>query len=67
MTDSACEHIPGIELSDLPALGRRHHDAYAKGKPFPNIVLDGFFDPHCLRDVLVEFPDLRATSCPRSW
>jgi hypothetical protein len=60
MTDTACEHIPGTELSDLPALGRRHHDEYAKGKPFPNIVLDGFFDPHCLRDVLVEFPDLRA-------
>jgi hypothetical protein len=44
MTDSACEYILGTELSDLPALGRRHHNAYAKGKPFPNIVLDGFFD-----------------------
>jgi 2OG-Fe(II) oxygenase superfamily len=53
------EFIRGVALSDLPALGREHRSRYASGTPFPNIVLDDFFDPQVLRAVLAEFPDLK--------
>lgn len=55
-----CEFVPGVSLAELPALGRRHRDAYAKASPFPNIYLDAFFEPRVLREVLAEFPDLQS-------
>jgi hypothetical protein len=57
-----CDYLPGIQLAELPALGRRHQEAYANASPYPNIYLDNFFEPRVLHDVLAEFPDLRHKS-----
>jgi hypothetical protein len=35
-------------------LGEKDHDAYAGNQPFPHIVIDDFFDPNALSEVLAE-------------
>lgn len=45
-------------IKDLKQLGKDKHEEYATAKPFPNIVIDNFFDEAMLDKVAEEFPDL---------
>jgi hypothetical protein len=42
----------------LAGLAVQFADAYQSNAPFPNMVVDDFFDPEFLREVAAEFPDL---------
>lgn len=42
----------------LNGLAAQFADAYQSNAPFPNMVVDDFFDPEFLRLVAAEFPDL---------
>ena len=42
----------------LNGLAAQFADAYQSNAPFPNMVVDDFFDPEFLREVAAEFPDL---------
>jgi Rps23 Pro-64 3,4-dihydroxylase Tpa1-like proline 4-hydroxylase len=45
-------------IADLRQLGIDKHEEYVNGDPFPNIVIDDFFDEELLNKVADEFPDL---------
>ncbi|MFA6277759.1 MAG: 2OG-Fe(II) oxygenase [Pedobacter sp.] len=49
-------------ITDLRKLAKEKHEEYANAKPFPNIVIDNFFDEEILSKVLGEFPDLSTKS-----
>lgn len=42
----------------LAGLAAQFADAYQSNAPFPNMVVDDFFNPEFLREVAAEFPDL---------
>ncbi|MFD2145321.1 hypothetical protein [Mucilaginibacter antarcticus] len=46
------------DIKDLKQLGKNKQKEYANAKPFPNIVLDSFFNEEMLSQVLTDFPDL---------
>jgi 2-oxoglutarate-Fe(II)-dependent oxygenase superfamily protein len=41
----------------LDEFARTHRDSYVRAEPFPHIVMDDFFPPEVLEDVLKEFPN----------
>ncbi|MFD0940035.1 2OG-Fe(II) oxygenase [Pedobacter boryungensis] len=43
---------------NLKEIAKEKHEEYVKAWPFPNIVIDDFFDEDFLTKVLHEFPDL---------
>ena len=43
--------------SNLHDVALKYFDQYISAKPFPHIVLDGFFDENLLQDILDEFPN----------
>jgi hypothetical protein len=45
-----------LPLSRMNELVESAHDSYINAKPYPHIVLDNFFDPNLLENVLCEFP-----------
>jgi Rps23 Pro-64 3,4-dihydroxylase Tpa1-like proline 4-hydroxylase len=45
-------------IKDIGQLGRDKKDEYVKGVPFPNIVIDDFFNEDILNQVVNDFPDL---------
>jgi len=46
------------EIKDLKQLGIDKHNEYMSAEPFPNIVIDNFFNEEILSQVLADFPDL---------
>ena len=51
-------NILSKKYSDLMELASNKKDEYASAKPFPFILLDDFFNPEYLSQVLGDFPDL---------
>ncbi|MES2807306.1 MAG: 2OG-Fe(II) oxygenase [Bacteroidota bacterium] len=47
---------------DLKQLAQAKKAEYQTAQPFPNIVIDDFFDPEMLSQVLADFPDLSKKS-----
>jgi Rps23 Pro-64 3,4-dihydroxylase Tpa1-like proline 4-hydroxylase len=45
-----------LPLSRMHELAKSAHVSYINAKPFPHIVLDDFFDPDLLDQILAEFP-----------
>lgn len=45
-------------IKDLQQLGKDKREEYLNAVPFPNIVIDNFFDEEMLSKVAEEFPDL---------
>ncbi|MCC8423955.1 2OG-Fe(II) oxygenase [Mucilaginibacter sp. UR6-11] len=45
-------------ITDLKQLGKDKHQEYINAQPFPNIVIDDFFNEELLTQVLDDFPDL---------
>ena len=45
-------------FADLKKFAEEKKGEYQSGAPFPNIVIDNFFDEDFLTRVLNEFPDL---------
>lgn len=45
-----------LPLSRMAEIEEPTRLAYASGKPFPHFVIDNFFDPELIDQVLVEFP-----------
>lgn len=45
-----------LPLARMHELASSAHSSYATARPFPHIVIDNFFDPAILDDVLGEFP-----------
>jgi hypothetical protein len=45
-----------LPLARMRELAAPAHAAYLSARPFPHVVLDDFFDPRLLDDVLGEFP-----------
>src|SRR4051794_19771738 len=45
-------------ITDLKQLGIDKHQEYITAEPFPNIVIDNFFNEEILDQVLADFPDL---------
>lgn len=45
-----------LPLARMAEVEKTAHAAYAAARPFPHIVLDDFFDPALLEEVLAEFP-----------
>ncbi len=46
------------EITDLKQLGIEKREEYLNAEPFPNIVIDNFFNEEVLSQVLADFPDL---------
>lgn len=46
------------ENQNLDLVARNHQDNYCAAAPFPNIVIENFFDEKFLNQILNEFPDL---------
>jgi len=46
------------ENQNLDLVAKNHQDKYCAAIPFPNIVIENFFDEKFLNQVLNEFPDL---------
>ena len=46
------------ENQNLDLVARNHQDKYCEAVPFPNIVIENFFDEKFLNQILNEFPDL---------
>lgn len=49
--------LPLARMKEISVSGNA---IYANAKPYPHIVLDNFFDPEIVEDVLKEFPDPNA-------
>ena len=45
-----------LPLSRMAEVAKSAHGSYANAKPFPYVVIDDFFDPTLLEQVLSEFP-----------
>jgi hypothetical protein len=45
-----------LPLQRMQDLAKSAHSDYANAKPYPHIVLDNFFDPNIVDDILAEFP-----------
>ena len=45
-----------LPLSRMQEIGETAHSTYLSAKPFPHVVLDDFFDPALVDQVLGEFP-----------
>lgn len=45
-------------ITDIRQLGIDKHKEYISAEPFPNIVIDNFFNEDILAQVLADFPDL---------
>jgi len=59
---NALQGIPNLTIGRFLPLSRMHevslsaHSSYIQAKPFPHIVLDDFFDPELVEQLLAEFP-----------
>jgi hypothetical protein len=51
--------------ADLPEVASRLSSNYSQADPFPNIVLDDFFELNFLQSVLAEFPNLEEVDALR--
>lgn len=49
-----------LDRQKLQEVARENREQYARGEPFPHIVLDGLFPDDALSEVLREFPDPRS-------
>ena len=45
-------------IKDLKQFGKDKHEEYINAAPFPNIVIDDFFDEKFLSKIVTDFPDL---------
>src|ERR1700730_1590223 len=49
-----------LPLQRMQDLMKSAHSDYAGAKPYPHIVLDNFFDPKLVDQILAEFPKPKA-------
>jgi Rps23 Pro-64 3,4-dihydroxylase Tpa1-like proline 4-hydroxylase len=45
-------------INDIKEFGKNKHQEYVNAKPFPNIIIDDFFDEKILSKIAEDFPDL---------
>jgi len=58
MTESGLTEILNGKIGNLKSLANDLKEKYQNAYPFPNIVIDDFFNETLLDSVLLEFPDL---------
>ena len=58
LTDLKIESF--LPLQRMQEISKSAHSDYANAKPYPHIVLDNFFDPKIVDQILTEFPKPKA-------